>query len=322
MAKSVRAEMSSDRASRPAGDARRSKIEIDPIAGSIGAALLGVDLTRSIGDSLFADIHAAFLEHLVIFLPRQKPLSPTQHGAFAALFGEIDYEPFSYPYKTPTVPDHPEILINIKEASDRSFNVGGSWHADVTYRERPHKAAVLYAKEAPRFGGDTMFANQYLAWESLSEGMREMLAHRKAVHSSRMVYGGESARFPSVSRDEAPRSEHRSFTASLHARAEGLASENEHPVARTHPETRRRSLYVNRGFTYCFAHMSVEESRPLLELLWQHAERAEFTCRWRWSVNDVAVWDNRCVLHYALNDYSGNRREMHRISIHEETRPC
>ncbi len=230
-------------------------------------------------------------------------------------------EPFVYPFKLPTVEGHPEILNNVKEAKDGAINLGGFWHADVTYRERPHKLAVMYAKEAPRHGGDTMFANQYLAYETLSPGLQRMLRGLKAVHTSAMPYGGESARFASVSRHRAPKIEDRSFAAAIYDKACAPATETEHPVVRTHPETKRKSLYVNRGFTVRFSGMTDGESAPLLEYLWNHASRAEFTCRYRWSANDVVVWDNRCTLHYALNDYYGQRRVMQRIAVHEETRP-
>lgn len=307
---------------RPPPGRKAVKIEVRPLAGALGAQIFGVDLSRPLGDSVFAEIYQAFLDHLVIFFPNQKPLSPEQHRNFAARFGEVDLEPFAYPFRTPTVPGHPEILLNVKEASDTSINVGGFWHADVTYRDRPHKAAIIYAKESPPYGGDTMFASQYLAYETLSAGMQRMLEGLKAEHSSAMTYGGETARFASVSRTRAPRVEDRKFSASLYApaqRAEEIRTE--HPAVRTHPETKRKCLYVNRGFATRFSEMTVEESRPLLEFLWQHSSRPEFSCRYRWSQNDVSVWDNRCALHYALNDYSGYRREMRRISVHEESRP-
>lgn len=299
-----------------------SKIEVRPIAGAIGAEIYGVDLSRPVDEPTFADIYNAFLEHLVLFFPSQAALSPEQHSAFAARFGEIDVAPFVYPFKTPTVEGHPQILLNVKEAGDPSINIGGFWHADVTYRERPHKAAIMYVKETPSVGGDTMFSNQYLAYETLSEGMRRLLDGLRAIHSSEMPYGGESARFASVSRNRAPKSEDRSFAKSTYAGADGVTSKVDHPVVRTHPESKRRSLYVNRGFTEKFVGMTAEESYPLLEFLWNHATRAEFACRYRWSPNDVVVWDNRCTLHYALNDYYGQRREMHRISVHEPTRPA
>jgi len=307
----------------PTAASQANQIEVKPIAGALGAEIFGLDLAHPIADSVFADVYRAFLDHLVIFVRGQRPISPEQQTAFAGRFGEVDHAPFSYPFKTPTVEGHPQILVNVKEASDRSFNVGGFWHADVTYRERPHKAAILYAHDVPPYGGDTMFANQYLAFDTLSNGMRHMLSEMRAVHGSDMVYGQESARFASVSRMNAPRLEDRAFTASTYDRANDVvAIENEHPVIRTHPETGRKSLYVNRGFTSRFAAMTVAESQGLLEFLWDHAVRAEFTCRFRWAPYDVAVWDNRCVLHYALNDYSGARREMRRVSVHEPIRPA
>jgi taurine dioxygenase len=307
----------------PQGDSKRSKFELQPLAGALGACVFGIDASGPISDSTFADLYKAFLEYQVIFLKDQRPLSPVQHRNFASLFGDIDYEPFTYPFKTPTVAGHPEILMNVKEASDRSLNVGGFWHADVTYRERPHKAAILYAKEAPPFGGDTFFANQNLAYESLSPGMRELVDGLYAEHSSAMPYGGETARFASVSRTTSPRPEDRKFQASLYEKSADVEPvTNEHPVVRTHPETGKRCLYVNRGFTSRFRNMTPEESRPLLEFLFDHACRLEFTCRFKWDQDDIAVWDNRSTLHYALNDYSGYRREMHRISVHEPSRPA
>ncbi|MSO92504.1 MAG: taurine dioxygenase [Rhodospirillales bacterium] len=297
-------------------------MEVRPLAGALGAQIFGVDLSRPIGDSLFADIYKALLNHLVIFFPEQKPLRPEQHRAFADRFGKVDLEPFAYPFKTPTVESHTEILLNVKEASDTSINVGGFWHADVTYRDKPHKCAVIYAKEAPPYGGDTMFANQYLAYETLSPGMRRMLDGMQAEHDSAMIYGGETARYASVSRTRVPTQEDRKFSASLYDTAKHAETiRTEHPVVRTHPETKRKCLYINRGFATRFSSMTKEESLPLLEFLWQHASRPEFSCRYRWTQDDVGVWDNRCAMHYALNDYSGYRREMHRISVHEESRP-
>jgi len=307
----------------PVTDGRNSRIELKSISGAIGAEVLGVDVSKPVSDSIFADIHKAMLDHLVIFFPNQSPLSPDQLKAFAARFGEVDTAPFVYPFKLPTVVGHPEILNNVKEAADGSINVGGFWHADVTYRERPHKAAIMYAKEVPSHGGDTMFANQYLAYETLSPGLQKMLEGRTAVHSSAMKYGGETARFGSVSRTRAPKGEDRSFNAGMYEETESYTPhETEHPVIRTHPETNRKSLYVNRGFTSRFSEMTDDESAPLLEYLWNHAVRPEFCCRYCWSVNDLVVWDNRCTLHYAVNDYYGQRRAMQRIAVHEESRPA
>jgi taurine dioxygenase len=305
----------------PSGDARNLKIEINPIAGALGAEILGPDLNRPMTESMFADIYRALLNHLVIFFRNQNPISPEQQTTIAALFGEVDRQPsFNYLFKTPSIEGQPQFIVNVKEANDRTLNVGGFWHADVTYRDRPHKVAVLYAYDVPPYGGDTMFANQYLAYETLSVGMQKMLTGMRAVHGSDMRYGQEDARFASVSRTSAPRQSDRSFSGTPdHPGASPI--ENEHPVVRTHPETGRKCLYVNRGFTSRLVGMTVEESQPFLEFLWSHATRAEFTCRFRWAPHNVGIWDNRCVLHYAINDYSGARREMRRVSVHEPTRP-
>jgi taurine dioxygenase len=296
-------------------------VEIRPLAGALGAELFGARIAKGVSDSEFADINAAFLEHLVLQFRQQDPLSPEQHTAFAARFGEIDYQPFAYPLKPPGVPGHPQILVNLKEAGDRSINVGGLWHSDVTFRQRPHKAGIIYAKDAPYFGGDTMFANQYLAFESLSDGMRALLVGLSAEHCSAMVHGSEAARTAASSRGHAPRTEDRAISRSLNEAAERAHETSVHPAVRTHPETSRKCLYLNRGFVTRFATMSMEESKPILEYLWAHSVLPEFTCRLRWLPNDVGIWDKRCTLHFALNDYYGYRREFHRISVHEGTRP-
>lgn len=297
-------------------------LDIRPLAGAIGAEIHGIDLSTRLSDGTFEAIHLAFLEHLVIFLPDQKPLEPEQLKDFASRFGEIDTAPFVHPLKMPSIEGYPEIFNIIKEAANRSLNIGGFWHADVTYRERPHMAAVIYAKETPTFGGDTMFANQYLAYETLTDGMKEMLGPMRAIHSSDMPHGKESARFGSVTRDHAPTEEDRKFEATGLEKTKVDIIETAHPVVRTHPETGRKCLYVNRAFTSRFDGMTIEESLPLLEILWAHCARLEFTCRYRWSPNTVGVWDNRATQHYAINDYYGQRRHMQRIAIHENTRPA
>lgn len=295
-------------------------IRIAPLSGALGAEIRGVDLAAPLDESCFAAIRQALLDYLVIFLPAQR-LTPDQQGDFAARFGEVDEEPFVYPLRMPALEGHPEVYQIVKEPRDRSLNLGGFWHADVTYRERPNLGSVVYIKEAPTHGGDTLFSNQYLAYETLSPGMKEMLENLHAVHTSAMPYGGEAARFPALAREHAPRPEDRTFNASTHARASTDIIEHVHPVVRRHPESGRRSLYVNRAFTSHFSGMNREESRPLLEFLWRHGERLEFTCRYRWRRHCLGIWDNRCVLHFALNDYYGQRRVMHRISIHEASRP-
>jgi taurine dioxygenase len=292
-------------------------IEVRPLAGTIGAQILGVDLTRALDVKTFSEIHAAFLDHLVVFLPQKQALTPNHLQRFSQHFGELDKAPFVFPFKLPSIEGYPEVYNNIKPASDAGINIGGFWHADVTYRSKPHMAAVFYAKEVPDHGGDTMFANQYLAYETLPQDLQEKLSNMQSVHSSAMPHGQERARFASVSRNHVPADGDRAFASSGHELANVEVIENTHPVVRIHPHTGRKVLYVNRAFTSRFVGMSEAESLPLLEELWLHASRPEFTCRYRWQQHTVGVWDNCATQHYAINDYFGQRRHMQRVAIHE-----
>ena len=297
---------------------RTNNFEVVPIAGALGAEILGVDLSIPLTENTFDDIHRAFLDHHVIFLPGQT-LTPAEQRRFAANFGDLDTPRFVPPHKMPSIEGFPEIYQVIKEADSNAVNVGGLWHADVTYRERPNLGSVAYVKESPLCGGDTIYANLHLAYEQLSSGMRTALDKLDAVHSSTMPYGGSSARSLPISREHVP-SDIARRPASFETEVETM--ELAHPVVRRHPDTGRKLLYVNRGFTDRFAGMSKAESLPMLEYLFAHCERPEFSCRYRWASGTVGVWDNRCVLHYALNDYFGQRRVMHRISINEAQRPA
>ena len=291
--------------------------EVVPLAGALGAEIRGVDLSARLTDTEFDFIYQVFLDYLVIFLPDQV-LSPAEQLRFAQRFGEVVSPRFVPPYDMPPIDGYPEIYQLIKEPHDPAVNVGGLWHADVTYRERPNLASIAYVKEAPVFGGDTMYANLYLAYEQLSSGMRTLLDGLEAIHLSTMPYGGASVRSLALSREHVPSDTERNFTMDS---VEDTIIEGSHPVVRRHPDTGRKQLYVNRGFTDRFAGMNKEESFPLLQFLFAHCERPEFTCRYRWRDATIGVWDNRCVLHYALNDYFGQRRVMHRISTNEAARP-
>ncbi|MEM8686085.1 MAG: TauD/TfdA family dioxygenase [Pseudomonadota bacterium] len=291
-------------------------LRIAPIAGALGAEVYGSDLAQGLSDAEFQELHQAFLDHLVIFLPGQK-ISPEQLVTFSRRFGEIAPVRFTGPFDMPTVEGFPEIYQITKEPGTTGTNIGGFWHADVTYRECPNLASIGYLLEAPDYGGDTMYSNLYLAYESLSEGMRDLLDGLSAVHSSTMPHA-HGVRSAAVSREHAPKAEDGQLQI---VSTEAEIIETVHPVVRRHPETGRKSLYVNRGFTSRFAGMSVEESLPLLQYLWAHAERPEFTCRYRLAQDTVVVWDNRCVLHYALNDYYGQRRVLQRVSVDEPSRP-
>ncbi len=271
-------------------------IKATPIAGALGAEISGVSLSDELSDSVIAKIRNALLDHLVIFFRDQK-LTPEQQIAFARRFGPLEEHDF-----VKGLPDHPEIIRVVREADETSLNFGGAWHSDVTHQECPALGSVLYALDVPPYGGDTLFSNQYLAYETLSPGMQQMLAGLTAIHTARGPFGPEG------------RSKTNWQSMQVEPSAKAL-EEMEHPVVRTHPETGRKGLFVNKTFTVRFKDMTEQESSPLLEYLFKHASHEGFTCRFRWTPGAVAFWDNRAVLHYALNDYSGHRREMHRVAI-------
>jgi alpha-ketoglutarate-dependent taurine dioxygenase len=276
------------------------RIEVSPISGALGAEIDGIDLAKPLDDETFAEVRKAFDENLIIFFRDQK-ITPEQHLAFAGRFGEFDIHPFAA-----GLPDHPEVLPVIKEADDRGGNFGGLWHSDVTFYERPPLGSILYALDVPAYGGDTMFANQYLAYETLSDGLKEMLDGMTAVHSAKRVYGnvGTAVR------------KYGAGVKSMNVRTGEDAEETvEHPVVRLIPETGRKALFLNRSYALRFSGWTEAESDPLLEYLCNHAARPEFTCRFRWRNGSIAFWDNRCAQHNALNDYHGQRREMHRVTI-------
>jgi len=275
-------------------------IRVDRIAGALGAEISGVDLSRPVSDAAIGEIRAALLDNLVIFLHDQQ-LSPEQQLVFGRRFGELQVHEF-----VGGMAAHPEI-IEVRKEPQETRNFGGGWHTDVSYLERPALGSVLYARDVPDYGGDTLFANQYLAYETLSDGMKALLGGMTAIHSARRPYGVNATR----AFEPGPSSMSFHFSEAAHA-------EVEHPVVRTHAETGRKALYVNGAFTVRFKDMTEEESAPLLHYLCQHGVRPEFTCRFRWRPNSIAFWDNRCVQHNAVNDYQGERRVMHRIAIEGE----
>lgn len=268
------------------------RIGVVPISGAIGAEITGVDLTM-LNDETYAEIHRAFLQHLVVFFHDQN-ITPAQQIAFSRRFGEIGYYPFVKGMEA-----YPEI-VEVRKEPEEKENFGGIWHSDTTYLATPPLGAVLYAKELPPDGGDTLWSNMYLAYDALSDGMKRLLGGLKGVNSSQK---GAAAIGREARRDEAP----------------GVSSDVQHeaihPVIRTHPETGRKAIYVNAGHTIRFEGMTAAASEPILKFLFGHLVRPEFTCRFQWKAGSLAVWDNRCSQHYAMNDYHGHRRVMHRITI-------
>jgi len=268
-------------------------LTIRPVTTALGAEIEGVDLSKPLSPDVVAKLRQAMLDHLVIFF-RDQTLNAEQYLAFAHTMGE----PMEYPFVS-GLPEASLITPVVKEA-DQTVNFGGVWHSDTAYLPEPPKATMLLARETPPSGGDTMFANQQLAYEKLSEGFRAVLDGLTAVNSSVRADGIRT----NVDKDVPADTE------------TGMAGYSaEHPVVRTHPETGRKSLYINRGHTVRFVGWSEEESLPILNHLFDHQITEEFVCRFRWQPGSLALWDNRAVLHYPLNDYHGHRREMHRITL-------
>ena len=270
-----------------------SEIRVNPIAGALGAEVQGVDLGRPLGTVTVAALRRALLDHLVLFF-RDQELTPEALLAAARQFGT----PVEYPF-VEGIEGHPEV-IEVAKLEHERVNFGGIWHSDTTYLARPPMGTLLLAREVPATGGDTLFANMYLACETLSEGLRAMLAGLTAINSSAKADASRT-------REDRIRS----------APKEGAKRmlEAEHPVLRTHPETGRKALYVNVAHTLRFGGMTEVESAPLLGYLCRHLTRPEFTCRFRWRPGSLAFWDNRAAQHNPINDYHGQRRMMHRVTL-------
>jgi taurine dioxygenase len=271
----------------------RKPLEIRPISGALGAEIGGIDLTEELDGETISAIRRAWLDHLVIFFREQRS-TPEQFLAFARRFGKV----IEYPF-IKGMDGFPEITPFVK-LEHESVNFGGLWHTDTAYLERPPMGTMLIAREVPPFGGDTMFANMYLAYETLSAGMRRLLDGVAAVNSSAKA---------DVTKTREDRIRE---GAKADAKHEYVAA---HPVVRTHPESGRKALYVNAGHTVRFQDMTEAESAPLLQYLFAHQQRPEFTCRFRWDVGSIAFWGNRCAQHNPVNDYHGDRRVMHRVTL-------
>jgi taurine dioxygenase len=268
-------------------------MEVRKVAGALGAEILGIDLSRELSDETVSAIRRVWLDHCVIFF-RDQNLTNAQFLSVAERFGRPVEYPFikgrdGFPCITPVV-----------KLEHERHNFGGVWHSDTTYLDTPPMGTWLLARELPPYGGDTLFANQYLAYETLSDGLKQTLDGLTAV--------GSSAKADvSKSREDRLKTDGRAD-----AKKEYTA---EHPVVRTHPETGRKALYVNRGHTARFAGWSEEESAPLLNYLFEHQVKPELTCRFSWAPGSLALWDNRAAQHNPINDYHGHRRVMHRITL-------
>ena len=273
---------------------RNARFDIRPSSPAIGAEILGVDLSRPLTPEETGEIREALNEHGVIFF-RDQELTPEQHIAFAERFAPINVNRFFR-----SAPGHPQIA-EVRKEPDQTTNIGGGWHTDHSYDEAPALGSILLAREVPDHGGDTMFASMHHAYEALSDGLKRTLEGLRAVHSSRHVFGA-AARY---AKD----------TAGRIGNAERATQDAVHPVVIRHPETGRKTLYVNAAFTTHFEGWTEKESRPLLDYLYAHAAQPQFHMRFQWRKGSIAFWDNRATWHFAINDYHGERRLMHRITL-------
>lgn len=271
----------------------KTRLKVRPLSGAVGAEIHGLDLLNEKLPELIQELRDLWLEYGVIFF-RDQPLDPKDFQSFAERFGEI----IEYPF-VKGLAEHPKIIPVLKMPHER-HNFGGIWHTDTAYLQEPPMATMLIAREIPPRGGDTLFASGYAAYESLSPGLQEALSHLKAANCS-------------VKAEVTKTREDRIADSATEKAGEALVGE--HPVIRTHPETGRKSLYVNPAHTTHFLGWTEEESAPLLNYLFAHQVKPEFTCRFSWQPNSIAFWDNRCVLHNPINDYHGYKRLLHRVTL-------
>jgi taurine dioxygenase len=270
---------------------RNTQIEVHPLTAVIGAEIHGVDLSKPLDDASFEHVHAALLEHLVIFF-RDQDITPEQHLEFGRRFGELHLHP-----SAPIIDNNPE-LMQIHGDANSPFVEGTSWHTDVSSDEEPPMASILHLTTVPKVGGDTLFANMYAAYDALSDTMKTILDPLTALHTSDVHVGRYEQIGGGLRRAEHP-----------HA---------VHPVIRTHPETGRKGIYVNQPFTQHIVGMKPAESDALLNFLYDHCASPHFQCRFRWQPNSIAFWDNRCTQHLATWDYFPETRSGVRVTVKGE----
>ncbi len=275
----------------PKSFAAYKHIEARRISGSLGAEISGVDISEDLPDEVIDEITGALNEHHVIFF-RDQDLAPKRQAAFASRFGPL------IPYPMVKGLDGTDEVVPVTKLPEERVNFGGIWHADTTYLEEPPMGALLYAVELPPYGGDTLFANMHLAYDTLSPSLQAYLETLTVIQNSAKA----------------------EVTRTREDRVKGDGSKRmqlvaEHPAVITHPRTGRKALYVNSGHTERFKELTEEESQPLLEFLFRHLSRPEFTCRFVWTEGALAFWDNYATQHNPINDYHGFKRVMHRVTV-------
>ncbi|MGQ0824262.1 MAG: TauD/TfdA dioxygenase family protein [Actinomycetota bacterium] len=281
----------------PVGHEYRS-VTVTKHAGACGAVVGGVDLASDLDDDAIAEVRRALLDNGVIFF-RGQSLTPDQQVAFSRRFGPYSPVPF-----VESVADHPEVIAVVREPQEQQgFVFGGIWHSDFSFLPEPPMGSILHAIEVPPYGSDTIWADQYAAYRTLSPGMRAMVSSLRGVHSAVNAY---SPKMQAI---------HDTFVGMTVHTSEDANKSQEHPAVRVHAESGHKALFVNQQYTVGLAGFYPHESSPLLERLFRHATQESFTCRWHWEAGDVAFWDNRRVQHMVMADVSGNRRYMHRTTV-------
>jgi taurine dioxygenase len=272
-------------------------VTVAPVAGALGATVTGIDLAQVSEAAQLDELRQALADHLVVFLPAQD-LTLDDLERVTDLLGGRDVTPFVDPLE-----DRPYVIRVIKEPSD-VLNFANAWHSDLSYLPAPPAYTLLHARDVPDHGGDTVWSNQYLAYDTLSHGLKATLDGLSAVHSAGLAYGTGGLL------DQV-----QDLTSMAIAPSAEAYAEHVHPAVAVHPVTGKRALYLNPVYTTRFEGWTKEEAGALLAYLYRHSINENFTCRLRWSVHTLAIWDNRCTMHNALNDYSGVRREMYRTSV-------
>ncbi len=270
-----------------------SSFRLRPLSGSLGAEISGIDLSGDISDGLADELGRAFVRHHVLCI-RDQSLDLPAYRRVARLFGPFSGNPIHM-----ALPDYPEFVRVVKEPGQGGPTFGGNWHTDLSWFEAPPKATMLYAEEVPPVGGDTMFSNLHLAWDSLSPTFQGMLESKIGVHSGYATYGVNAA------------------LKCIKVVEEGWEvsqTEVEHPLVPAHPDTGRRFLFVNPNVVRLKG-MTEAESRPILDYLMEVATRPTITCRVAWRAGTLTIWDNRCLLHHAIGDYPDYRRVVVRTTI-------
>jgi taurine dioxygenase len=277
-------------------------IEVIRQEASCGAMIRGVDLRRTLSAAEVAEIRAAWLQHQVIAFPEQA-MAIEDIERFATFMGPNGEDPY-----IEAIPGHPRVVQVKREADEKAPIFAETWHSDWSFLKAPPAATVLYGNIIPPQGGDTMFANQYAAWDGLPAAMKALLKDKKAIHSARKGYA----------RDGMYGEKDKGRSMAIKYGDSALRTQL-HPVARSHTETGRLALYVSPGYTIGIDGMPDDEAVPLLKELYAHQARPEFQYRHKWSEGMLLMWDNRCVIHAATGGYEGHRRLLHRITVADKT---